>query len=72
MKKGLSIPQTCHLFEYFLGIRSLDFPELWHADRNTCKVVCDRARVLGKTFLLLKLGKWAKIGVFEFKEKFGH
>ena len=60
MKKGLSIPLSCHLLGYFLGIGSLDFPELWDADRNTYQVVCDRVKV----FLLQKLGKWAKIRVF--------
>ena len=44
MKKGLAIPLSCHLFGYFLGIESLDFPELWDAGGNPYQVVCDRVR----------------------------
>ena len=75
MKYFLSVCPSILPSECFLGIGSLDFPELWHGDRDPYEVVRDRAEVFGKNFFLLqKLGKWAKngpkIGSFEFKEIF--
>ena len=40
--------------ESVLGIGSLDFPELWHGDRDPYEVVRDRAEVSGKNLFCSK------------------
>ena len=41
----------------FLGIRSLDFSEFQDGAGNPCEVVCDRARLFGKTFFASEIGE---------------
>ena len=57
----------------FPEIGSLAFPEFWHGAGNPFEVFCDRAGVFRRNFFLLqRLGNRLKLGLFEFKEKFGH
>ena len=72
MKYSLPILPSCHLSGCFLGIGSLDFSELQHGVRNRYEVVCD-SRIFWKNFFYSKnWGNGPKIGLFEFKEKFGY
>ena len=74
MKQGISILPSCDLSGCFLGTASLDFSEFWHVARNPYEVVHDNP-IFGKTFCprIEEIGpKKAKVGFFEFKEKFGH
>ena len=55
-----SVRPSAILSRRFLGFVSLVSSELWHGTRILCEVVRERAGFSGKTFLLPKLGKWAK------------
>ena len=64
---------SCCLCRGFLEIRSLDFSEFQHGARNPYNVLPDRNRFFGKTFFTPNIWEMGqKIGLFEFKEKFGH
>ena len=65
VNQGQSILPSYQLSWCFLGIGSLDFSEFRHGARNSCKVLCDKARFFWKKiFCPQNWRNGSKIGFF--------